>query len=95
MEAVVDEEPAMRYEAAVSMGDLAEEASIPYLSELINDDDTQIQLASIKALSLIGGSAAKSTLQKYLSANDEILMPAIQSAMNDLTLEEDPLGFRL
>ena len=95
MEAVVDEEPAMRYEAAVSMGDLAEEASIPYLSELINRDDIQIQLASIKALSLIGGSTAKSTLQKLLSANDEILMPAIQSAMSDLTLEEDPLGFRL
>jgi HEAT repeat protein len=95
MEAAGDEEPAMRYEAAVSMGELAEESSISYLSELINDDDSEIQLASIKALSFIGGSAAKSTLQKHLSANDESLLPAIQSAIDDLSVEEDPLGFRL
>jgi HEAT repeat protein len=95
MEAVSDEEPAMRYEAAVSMGELAEDASIPYLSELINNDDTEIQLASIKALSLIDGPAAKSTLQKHLSANDEILMPAIQSAISDMSVEGDPFGFRL
>lgn len=95
MEAAGDEEPAMRYEAAVSMGEIAEESSISYLSELINDDDSEIQLASIKALSSIGGSAAKSTLQKHLSANDESLLSAIKSAIDDLSVEEDPLGFRL
>ena len=95
MEAASDEEPAIRYEAAVSMGELAEESSIEYLSELISDEDAQIQLASIKALSFIGGSTAKSVLQKHLSTHDESVSAAIQSAIEDLSIEEDPLGFRL
>ncbi len=49
----------MRYEACGACGELGEEEAVPYLIELVDDSDTEVQLAAIRALGKIGGTEAE------------------------------------
>jgi HEAT repeat protein len=81
----------MRYEAAVSCGELGEQEAIPYLIELINDDDSDIRMASVQALGKIGGSEAREHLKKCISHQSEAIRQAAIQALHDLEIITEPL----
>ena len=80
MPTVVDEMSnplvAVRFEAATACGLLGEEGVVPHLLRLLRDDDSEVRLASIKSLGMIGGPLAKHTLQQYLTDEDETIEEA-------------------
>jgi HEAT repeat protein len=88
------EHPAIRYEAASAAGLLGDETTVPHLIKLIEDDDLEVQLAAVRALGTIGGSLAKRALNQCLKLDDEALEEAAQAALEDLELDDDPLGIR-
>jgi HEAT repeat protein len=58
----------------------------------MNDPDTEVQLAAVRALGRIGGSEAKECLQNCLRNPDETLRQAAEQALHELEAEEDPLS---
>jgi HEAT repeat protein len=86
--------PAIRYEAATAGGLLGDEAVVSHLIRLLQDDDPEVSLASIKSLGQIGGLLAKRALQLCLSDGDESIEEAAQTALANLEFNDDPLGFR-
>ena len=99
MPTVVDEMSnplaAVRFEAATACGLLGDEGIVPHLLRLLRDDDSEVRLASIKALGLIGGPTAKHVLQQHLSDNDEAIEEAAREALTSLEFEDDSLGYPL
>jgi HEAT repeat protein len=81
----------MRYEGAVSCGELGEKVAIPYLIELINDDDADIQMASIQALGKIGGSEVREYLKKCINHQSEAIRQAAIQALHELEIISEPL----
>jgi HEAT repeat protein len=84
----------MRYEASGACGELGEIEAIPSLIELINDPDTEVQLAAIQALGKIGGSEAKESLEECLNSSNEVICEAAEEALNELEADEDPFSFK-
>jgi HEAT repeat protein len=71
----------LRFEAARAAGELhLEEALLP-LGELLDDDDREVQEASIRALGEIGGREAERLLEKRLETADEELAELIEDAL--------------
>lgn len=86
----------VRYEAAGACGELEkEEQAVPHLIKLVNDPDTDVQMAAIRALGKIGGTKAKECLERCLNSAREAIRQAAQQALNELKTKEDPLSFRL
>ena len=83
----------IRYEAANACGELDEEEAASYLVPLLQDDDPQVQLATIGSLGEIGGSLAKRALNRCLKGGDPILEDAARDALESIQGIEDPLGF--
>ena len=88
------DDSAMRYEAANACGELGEVEAVPYLASLTQDDDVQVQLAAVHALRAIGGRMARRVLLGCAKSSDEVLREAAQEALQDVDVEEDPIGFR-
>ena len=86
-------EASMRYEAASACGEMGEEDAVPYMIPLIEDEDSQVQVAAIKGLGVIGGSLAERALKLYVKAGDEVIQEAAQEALQQLDMEEDTPGF--
>ena len=84
---------AVRYEAVTACGLLAEEAVIPRLVRLLSDDDSEVRLASIKSIGLIGGAMAKNVLQQHLN-DDEAIEEASREALIGLEFDDDPLSYQ-
>jgi hypothetical protein len=80
--------PALRYEAARAVGEMAEDARalVPKLAPLLNDDDTEIVLAAIWALGQVGGEPAKRVLLQVRKSQDEARSQAAAEALEELTL---------
>ena len=95
---VVDEtsnpQAAIRYEAATACGLLGEEGVVPRLVRLLSDDDSEVRLASIKALGMIGGGMAKNVLQQHLNDADEGIEEAAREALIGLEFDDDPLSYQ-
>ena len=91
-------DPAMRYEAAVSAGELGLVAAVPRLVQLMDDADSSISGAAALALGKIGGRAAKRALEAVLRGSDERLTQAAEEALEELTFNnfdfEERLGDR-
>jgi HEAT repeat protein len=98
MPTVVDEMSnplaAVRFEAATACGLLGEEGVVPHLLRLLRDDDSEVRLASIKSLGMIGGTTAKNALQQHLSDEDEAIEEAAREALIGLEFEDDPLTYQ-
>jgi HEAT repeat protein len=62
---------------------------VPYLIELVNDSDTEVQLAAIRALGKIGGTEAEECLKRCLNDSSELVQQAAQKALDELGVEED------
>lgn len=90
---VCNPEPEMRYEAATACGELEEEEAVPYLLPLLRDPDEEVRLSAIEALGHIGGGLAKEKLQECLQDPQEHIREAAMAALDELCIEEEPLGF--
>jgi HEAT repeat protein len=83
----------VRYEAAHACGELDDEQAAPHLIPLLQDDDTQVQLAAVGALGEVGGPLARRALRRCLKWGDPVLEDAARSALESIEAMEDPLGF--
>lgn len=88
-----NENPEIRYEAAVACGEIEEPQAVPHLIIIVNDPDHQVRLAVLDALGKIGGPEAKRTLQDCLSSDDTALRLAASESLEYLDMQEDPLSF--
>ena len=86
--------PGVRFEAATACGLLGEETVVPHLMRLLRDDDSEVRLASIKALGMIGGTMAKNALQLHLNDEDEAIEEAAREALISLEFDDDPLSYQ-
>ena len=84
----------IRYEVAGACGELEEETAVPYLINLINDHDIDVQLAAINALGKIGNIHAKECLDQCLNDSSEAISQAAKQALFELELEEIPSSFQ-
>ena len=84
--------PALRYEAAHAVGELAEEGRslLPKLAPLVNDGDSEVAFAAIWALGQVGGDSAKRMLQQIRKSDDEARRQAAIEALEELEVG-DPL----
>ena len=65
----------------------------PPLIRLINDPDTEVQLAVIRALGKIGSAEAKNCLGKCLDSPSEAIQQAADQALYELEIGGEPLSF--
>lgn len=82
--------PAMRYEAARAVGELAD-LGRPLLSALlplVDDDDGEIAETAIWSLGQIGGPNARRILERLARSRDEGRRQAAQEALDELALDE-------
>ena len=93
MKELDNREPTIRYEAAHACGELGDEDAVPYLIPLLEDDDYQVQQASVSALGQIGGPLAKKVLLKCLEDGDATLEDAARTELQNIELLEDPMAF--
>jgi HEAT repeat protein len=92
---LVHPDPEMRYEAARACGALEVEEAIPYLRDLVYDNDREIQEASIWALGQIGSAEARRILEARYEEADEILCEVIEDALGELALRGGEVDFLL
>jgi hypothetical protein len=78
-------DPAMRFEAAVSAGELGLLAAIRRLIQLLDDADGSTSEAAVTALGKIGGREAKRALEGVAHGVDERLAQAAEEALEELT----------
>ncbi len=82
--------PEMRHAAAFAAGEIGDEEAVPALKELaLRDDDREVQLAAIHALTEIGGADARVALQNLLYEGDDDIREPIQEAIGELSFRED------
>jgi hypothetical protein len=80
----------LRYEAAGACGELGEDAAVPYLIEVADDDDTDVRIAAIIALGKISGDEAEEYLKTCLEDDSEAIREAAQQALEDIDVMKDP-----
>jgi len=93
LEALASADTKIRYEAAGGCGGLEEEEAVPYLIELINDPDIDVQLAAIQALGKIGGTKARECLDQCLSNPSGVISQMAEQVLQELKANEEPFSF--
>jgi HEAT repeat protein len=86
--------PALRFEAAKAVGELAEEGRelLGSLIPLVEDNDPEVLQAAIWALGQVGGSEAQRVLERLARSKDEMRSQAAHEALEALMLfHEDSL----
>lgn len=86
------DEPEMRYEAALACGLLAEEAAVPHLAPLLEDEDAEVREVTVAALGEIGGRQARAVLLRYVDHPSHNTREAVQEALSLVDFAEDPLS---
>ena len=87
-------EAAIRYEAVTASGHLGDEDTVPHLMNFLNDADSQIQLAAVNSLGLIGGNLAQRALAQAMQRGDDAIKEAAEQALEAMDFDDDPLGLR-
>lgn len=91
-----DERPEVRSEAATAAGGIESKAAIKRLLELLDDDDIQVRLASIWALSEIGGAGIRKALTSKLEeTEDDEEAQLLEDALDNLSFTEGSGGFEM
>ena len=81
--------PILRCQAARAAGELEIEAALPLLMELLGDTNDDTRLASIWALSQIGGEGVQEVLeQMYEDAEDDQEIEALDLALDNLAFTQ-------
>ncbi len=82
--------PLVKAEAASSAGELEINAAVPMLLELLDDSDSDVRMASVWALSQIGGNGVRQALENLLEiTEDEDEANQIDNALENLDLTEE------
>jgi HEAT repeat protein len=84
--------PEVRYQAALSAGELELTSAASDLIELTKDADSDVRLAAVSALGQIGGGEARRTLQRLAAGDDAALRDAAEESLERLQFGEDPLA---
>jgi HEAT repeats len=88
-------DPVMRFDAAVSAGELGLAAAVQRLAQLLDDADSNIREAAALALGKIGGREAKRALEEVLGGDDEGLSAAAEEALEELSFNSADFEQRL
>jgi len=88
-------DPVMRFEAAVSAGELGLTAAVQQLVRLMDDADSNIRQAAAMALGKIGGREAKRALEEVLHGTDKGLSEAAEEALEELSFNSSGFEPRL
>ena len=80
--------PSLRYEAVCACSQLGEEDLVQHLIPLLEDDDTQVQLAAVSAMGNIGGPLAKRALRRCMREADDTLREAVQEALDEMDVDD-------
>jgi len=91
---LTNDDPEVRYEAAVASGSLGDERAIPHLIKLVIDPDEEVKQSAIAALGEIGGLQAREALFVLLDSESVGVREAATEALALLDFEEDPLAFK-
>ncbi len=83
----------VRYEAAGACAELEEEAAVPSILRLVNDPDSDVQVAAIQALGKIGGTVAAECLEDCRNSSSAAVRQAAEDALLELANKEDSLSF--
>ena len=78
----------LRYEAVCACSELGEEDIVQHLIPLLEDDDTEVQMAAISAMGNIGGTLAKRALRRCMREADDSLRDAIQEALDEMDIDD-------
>jgi HEAT repeat protein len=78
-----DPEVNVRYQAAVSLGDLQHREAAPYLNKALGDEEW-IQFAVIEALSKVGDSSSVSALAKAMTKSSDLVASMIVDALGEM-----------
>ncbi|HWO94731.1 MAG TPA: HEAT repeat domain-containing protein [Dehalococcoidia bacterium] len=94
-----DDDPEMRFEAAMALGSIADEEAAPHLERLMEDDDEDVRLASVAALGGIastnGDGQALEILRSHLADDDEDLRNWVETAIREALNFNDPFRLEL
>jgi len=85
----------IRREAAEALGEIEEQDAVPQLAELVYDDAEEVRLATVRALSSIGGAEAVECLKLCLEDPDATISQAAEEALQELSGLEDMSSFLL
>jgi HEAT repeat protein len=90
MQMLLHQRPVVRAEAASAAGELEIKGAVPKLLELLQDVDSDVRMASIWALSQIGGSGVRSALEALLEiTEDDEEAHQIDNALENLDFTEE------
>jgi hypothetical protein len=91
-----DKRPAVRSEAVTAAGALGLKAAVQQLLEFLDDSDSQVRLASIWALSEIGGAGVREALTNMLlNTEDEEEAQLLEEALDNLSFTDGSGGFEI
>lgn len=86
------EDAELRFESAGAAGMIGDSRMIPGLSALALDSDTEVRSAAVAALGQIGGPPALRVLRNLLNEEDGLDVDAVQAAITEAELIEDPIA---
>jgi hypothetical protein len=87
-----NESPAMRAEVARAAGEMADERTVAFVADMVDDPVIDVRLAAITALGQIGGEHSREALIYALEDKHEVIRDAAEAALNELEQDEDPFG---
>lgn len=92
-QALGHESPAMRYEAARAVGELADQGRplLQLLAPLTADRDTEVALAAIWALGQVGGAPARRMLEGLVREAEGARQETAEAALSELKFYADPM----
>ena len=89
------DDPEMRYEAAVALGEIGEEETAHRLGLLVKDDDLMVQAAALNALGNMGGPAAKRLLNNALESDDPRIVELADLALKSADFDQvEPMNYQ-
>jgi HEAT repeat protein len=80
--------PAMRYEAARSCGELQLREAVDMLARMIGERDAEVRFAAAQALGQIGGNEARAALERHLESEVPELREVVEEALAEASLSE-------
>lgn len=78
-----------------TISELGEAEAASHIIELVNDPDTDVQLAAIQTLGKIDGTETKECLEHCLNNPSDAIRQAAEQALHGLEVAEDPFSFRV
>lgn len=78
-----------------TISELGEAEATSHIIELVNDPDTDVQLAAIQTLGKIGGTETKECLEHCLNNPSDVIRQAAEQALHGLEVAEAPFSFRV